>query len=59
MSKKQLMEKTNISKSTMDKMGRGEQVSLDIIDRLCNYFNCEVNDVICYHKNGDKNNETE
>ena len=35
MTKKQLMEVTGISKSTMDKMGRGEQVSMDIIDRIC------------------------
>ncbi|WP_286148823.1 helix-turn-helix domain-containing protein [Neopoerus faecalis] len=29
------MKATNISKSTMDKMGRGEQVSLKILDRIC------------------------
>ena len=46
MTKKQLMEATGISKSTMDKMGRGEQVSMDIIDRICNYFDCKINDVI-------------
>lgn len=46
MSKKDLMKATDISKSTMDKMGRGEQVSMDIIDRLCNYFDCNVEDII-------------
>ena len=46
MTKKELMRLTNISKSTMDKMGRGEQVSLDIIDRICNLFNCKIEDVI-------------
>ena len=51
MSKKDLMKATNISKSTMDKMGRGEQVSMDIIDRLCNYFNCKVDDVIQHYQN--------
>ena len=30
MSKKDLMKATDISKSTMDKMGRGEQVSMEI-----------------------------
>lgn len=54
MSKKELMEATNISKSTMDKMGRSEIVSLEIIDRICNYFNCSVEDVIehCYNEGG-------
>ena len=46
MNKKQLMEATGISKSTMDKMGRGEQVSLDIIDRICSYFNCDIKDIL-------------
>ena len=46
MTKKQLMTETGISKSTMDKMGRGEQVSLDIVDRICTYFNCEVKEVL-------------
>ena len=44
MTKKQLMQITGISKSTMDKMSRGEKVSMDIIDRICNYFDC---DIIC------------
>lgn len=48
MTKKQLMLVTGISKSTMDKMGRGEQVSMDIIDRICNYFDCDIEDVIVH-----------
>lgn len=46
MTKKELMKKTGISKSTMDKMGRGENVSLEIIDRICNEFDCRVEDVV-------------
>lgn len=46
MTKKELMQKAGISKSTVDKMGRGEMVSLDIIDRICNYFNCSIEDVV-------------
>ncbi len=46
MTKKQLMSETNISKSTMDKMGRNEKVSMDILDRLCTYFACDVSDII-------------
>lgn len=48
MTKKQLMQATGISKSTMDKMGRGEQVSMEIIDRICNYFNCNVEDILTH-----------
>lgn len=46
MTKKQLMEATGISKSTMDKMARNEQVSLDVLDRICNYFNCDIDEII-------------
>ena len=52
MSKKDLMKATDISKYTMDKMGTGEQLSMEIIDRLCKYFECKVENVIqhCYDK---------
>ncbi len=50
MSKKDLMESVNISKSTMDKMGRSETVSLEIIDRICSHFNCRIEDVVEYRK---------
>lgn len=50
MTKKQLMEVTAISKSTMDKMGRDENVSLEILDRLCTYFSCDVSDIIEHFK---------
>lgn len=46
MSKKDLMEVVNISKSTIDKMGRSETISLEIIDKICNYFNCRIEDVV-------------
>lgn len=58
MPKKQLMKVTGISKSTMDKMGRSEQVSLDIIDRICSYFHCDINDVIEHVNNGGKNEDS-
>lgn len=46
MTKKKFMEETGISKSTMDKMARNELVSLDILDRICNYFNCNIENII-------------
>lgn len=46
MTKKELSQKTGVSKSTIDKMGRNEMVSLEVIDRVCNYFHCRVEDVI-------------
>lgn len=48
MTKKALMSVTHISKSTMDKMGRGQPVSMDIIDRVCEAMDCPISDVIEY-----------
>lgn len=46
MTKKQLMQTAGISKSTIDKMTQGKQVSMDIIDRICSCLKCSVESVI-------------
>ena len=46
MTKKELSEKTGISKSTVNKMSRGSMVSMDILDRLCDYFHCPIEDIV-------------
>ena len=46
MTKKQLMQATGVSKSTMDKMAQGKFVSLDVLDRICSYLDCEIESVI-------------
>lgn len=50
MSKKHLIEQSGISKSTMDKMSRGELVSMDVIDRICRALDCPIEHVMEYHK---------
>ena len=54
MTKKELMKVTDISKSTMDKMGRDEKVSMEILDRLCTHFSCEVSDIVEHVKEEQK-----
>lgn len=56
MTKKALMQNAGISKSTVYKMGRGEKVSLDIIDRICNYFDCSIEDVVEHTIQGKEGN---
>lgn len=48
MTKKELMERTGISKSTMDKMSSNKLVAMEIVDRICNYFECYVEDVVAH-----------
>lgn len=57
MSKKELMNQTGISKSTMDKMGRNENISMDIIDRLCNFFDCGIDDIVYHVRTGEFNEQ--
>ena len=46
MRKKDLCELSGVSTSTMSKMGRDEIVSLEVIDRICQKLNCNVEDVL-------------
>lgn len=51
----------NLSPSTMAKMTKaesGEFVSLEVVHRICSYFNCQPNDVIEYIRNKE-NTESE
>ena len=48
MTKKALMEATGISKSTVDKMNKGEYVSMEVIDRICTNLHCNISDVVSY-----------
>ena len=54
MTKKKLMEQTGISKSTIDKMGRGETISLNIVDKICKQFDCKVEDIMEYKEEATK-----
>ena len=46
MRKKDLCELAGVSTSTMSKMRRDEIVSLEVIDRICQKLNCNVEDVL-------------
>lgn len=46
--KKDLVEKVGLSSTTVAKMGRGEPVSNKVLEKLCNYLQCSVNDIISY-----------
>ena len=35
-----------ISKGTLNKMNSNGYISLEVIDKLCNYFKCDITDVI-------------
>ena len=46
MNKTELRKKAGISTTTLAKMGKNELVSMEIILRICNVLECEIEDVI-------------
>lgn len=46
--KKDLIEKLNISSTTIAKMGKGEKVSLDVLEKICQFFECNIGDIISF-----------
>lgn len=40
------MEKTNITSSTMAKMGKGQAVSLEVLGRICKALGCNIGDIV-------------
>ena len=52
MYKKDLATKLNISSATMAKMGKGESVSMDVLQRICEYLECDIGDIMSFEKEG-------
>lgn len=46
--KQDLVEQVGLSSATVAKMGRGEPVSNKVLEKICKFFECSVNDVISY-----------
>ena len=51
MYKKDLAEKLNISSATMAKMGKGEPVALTVLQRICEYLECDIGDIMSFQEN--------
>jgi len=45
MKKNELRERLQISASTLTKLNKGETVSLDILIKICAYFECNIGDI--------------
>ena len=42
----ELMEKANVSKSTFYKMKNGQNVTTDVLLRICNALDCDIDEII-------------
>ena len=52
--KTDLIEEIGISSSTLAKMGRGDEVSLSVLSKICNKYDCDFGDLISFERNLDK-----
>lgn len=52
--RKDLAEKLNISSATIAKMGKGESVSMDVLERICTYLDCNIGDIMSFEKDNAK-----
>lgn len=53
MQKKDLIETLSLSSTTVAKMGKGEKVSLDVLEKICKYFDCDLGDIASFEKTGE------
>ncbi len=50
MYKKDLAKTLGISSATMAKMGKGENVSMEVLQKICEYLDCNIGDVMSFEK---------
>lgn len=48
MNKTDLQKNVGLSAATVAKLGKNETVNMDILARICEYFGCELGEIINY-----------
>lgn len=46
MKKMELLEAVEMSPNTLAKLGRNEDVSMDVLRRICEYFQCDIGEIM-------------
>lgn len=46
MTNNELMEKARVSKSTFYKMKNGQNVTTDVLHRVCNALDCDIDEIV-------------
>lgn len=57
MKKKELCRLADISTYTIGRMNRDENVTLEVIEKICNALNCDIGDVVEFVSNENMNSE--
>ena len=48
----ELKEKAGLSKGTVTRMGKNESVTVEVLVKICNALDCDVNDVLEIREHG-------
>lgn len=46
LTKTQLREAVGIGTNTLAKLSKGEYVSMEVLDKICNYLDCDIQDIV-------------
>lgn len=46
MTKKQLREASGISTASLAKLGKGENITTDVLMKICDALNCNINEIV-------------
>ena len=58
MKKKELEQRAKVSHYTVSKMYRGENVTIDILERICKTLGCSIDDIVEFVPDEENVNET-
>ena len=50
MKKMDLLQAVEMSPNTLAKLGKNEDVSMDVLRRICDCLNCDIGDVVSFDK---------
>lgn len=56
MKRTDLIDQLGISSGTLAKMGKDEEVSLSVLSKICEKYDCDYSDIINYKKKNDDGN---
>lgn len=48
--RKELSTQLKISSATMAKMSKGENVSMDVLQKICDSLDCNIGDIVSFEK---------
>ena len=57
MNKTDLKDAIATTPSTMSRLSKNENVSMDILGRICQYFGCDVGDIVEYIPKGESKDD--